>query len=150
LNDETVQTILAGFAALDPHPDVKPAIDLAREAGVRMVTLTNGSAQNTTALLRRAGIDGDIEQVLSVDDVQRWKPAAEIYRHAANSVQLPPERVTLIAAHAWDTHGAHQAGLTTGWVARLEDEFPAIYAPPDVTGQDLVEVVSGLLDLGPD
>lgn len=56
----------------------------------------------------------------------------------------------LIAAHAWDTHGAHQAGLTTGWVARLEDAFPAIYAPPDVTGQDLVEVVSGLLDLRPD
>ncbi|MGH9249027.1 MAG: haloacid dehalogenase type II [Acidimicrobiales bacterium] len=150
LNDETVQTILAGFAALDPHPDVKPAIDLAREAGVRMVTLTNGSAQNTTALLGRAGIDGDIEQVLSVDDVQRWKPAAEIYRHAANSVQMPPERVALVAAHAWDTHGAHQARLTTGWVARLEDEFPAIYAPPDVTGQDLVEVVSGLLDLRPD
>ena len=65
------------------------------------------------------------------------------------SVQMPPERVTLIAAHAWDTHGAHQTGLTTGWVARLEDEFPAIYAPPDVTGQDLVEVVSGLLDLRP-
>jgi 2-haloacid dehalogenase len=55
--------------------------------------------------------------------------------------------VALVAAHAWDTHGAHQAGLATGWVARLEDEFPAIYATPDVTGRDLVEVVSGLLAL---
>jgi 2-haloacid dehalogenase len=147
LSGETSQTILAGFAVLDPHPDVEPAVRMARDGGVRMVTLTNGSARNTTALLQRAGIDGDIEQVLSVDDIQRWKPAAEIYHHAASRTQVPPDRVALVAAHAWDTHGAHQAGLATGWVARLEDEFPAIYATPDVTGRDLVEVVSGLLAL---
>jgi 2-haloacid dehalogenase len=150
LSDDTVSTILAGFAELDPHPDVQPAVRLARDAGVRMVTLTNGSAKNTATLLQRAGINEDIEQVLSVDDVQRWKPAAEIYRHAATSTQVPPDRVALVAAHAWDTHGAHQAGLTTGWVARLEDAFPAIFAPPDVTGHDLVEVGSGLLALPPD
>lgn len=63
LDDEAVSTVLAGFVELDPHPDVEPAVRLAREAGVRMVTLTNGSARNTAGLLRRAGIDGDIEQV---------------------------------------------------------------------------------------
>ena len=147
LSDEAVGTILAGFAELGPHPDVQPAVRLARDAGVRLVTLTNGSARNTATLLRRAGIKDDIEQVLSVDDVQRWKPAPEIYRHAATSTGVPPDRVALVAAHAWDTHGAHQAGLTTGWVARLEAEFPAIFAPPDVTGRDLVEVISGLLAL---
>src|SRR5215207_9417803 len=75
LGDEAIQRILVGFAELDPHSDVEPAMRLLREAGVRMVTLTNGSTQNTAALLRRAGIDDDIEQVLSVDDVRRWKPA---------------------------------------------------------------------------
>jgi 2-haloacid dehalogenase len=147
LGDEAIQTILAGFAELDPHPDIEPAIRLLREAGVRMVTLTNGSTQNTAALLRRAGIDDDIEQVLSVDDVRRWKPAAEIYRHAAHSTQVPPDRVALVAAHAWDTHGAHQAGLATGWVARLDDHYPDIFAAPDVAGPDLVAVVGGLLAL---
>jgi 2-haloacid dehalogenase len=147
LGDEAMQTILAGFAELDPHPDVEPAVRLLREARVRMVTLTNGSAQNTAALLRRAGIDDEIEQVLSVDDVRRWKPAAEIYRHAANSTQVPPDRVALVAAHAWDTHGAHQAGLATGWVARLDDHFPDVFAAPDVVGPDLVAVVEGLLAL---
>jgi 2-haloacid dehalogenase len=147
LGDEAIHTILAGFAELDPHPDVEPAVRLAREAGVRMVTLTNGSTQNTAALLRRAGIDDDIEQVLSVDDVRRWKPAAEIYRHAAHSTHAPPDRVALVAAHAWDTHGAHQAGLATGWVARLDDHFPDIFAAPDVVGPDLVAVVGGLLAL---
>lgn len=147
LTDEQVQTILAGFPELDPHPDVVPAVRRLRDAGIRVVTLTNGSAANTSALLRRAGIDEDIEQVLSVDDIQRWKPAPEIYRHAATSTGVAPDRLALVAAHAWDTHGAHEAGLVTGWISRLEDEYPQVFAPPDVTGADLGEVADRLLAL---
>lgn len=147
LDDADIQTVLGGFAELDPHPDVAPAFNLAARSGVRMVTLTNGSATNTAALLHRAGVAEHIEQVLSVDDVRRWKPAPEIYRHAASSTGVPPDHVALVAAHAWDTHGAHHAGLTTGWVARLEGTFPAVYSPPDVTGSDLVDVVEQLVAL---
>jgi 2-haloacid dehalogenase len=147
LTDEQIKAVLSGFPELDPHPDVVPAVRRVRDAGVRMITLTNGSAANTSALLRRAGIEDDIEQVLSVDDIRRWKPAPEIYHHAAESTGVPPERVALVAAHAWDTHGAHEAGLTTGWISRLEAEYPTVFAPPDVTGPDLGAVVAGLLDL---
>jgi 2-haloacid dehalogenase len=79
--------------------------------------------------------------------VRQWKPAAEIYRHAAHRTQVPPDRVALVAAHAWDTHGAHQAGLATGWVTRLGDHYPDTFAAPDVVGPDLVAVVGGLLTL---
>ncbi|MGH3520931.1 MAG: haloacid dehalogenase type II [Micromonosporaceae bacterium] len=139
--------ILAGLGELDPHPDVLPAVRHARQAGVRLVTLTNGSAHNSAGLLRRAGIEDDIEQVLSVDDVRRWKPAPEIYRHAADSTRVPADRVALVAAHPWDIHGAHEAGLATGWVARSGDHYPDIFAAPDVVGRDLVTVVGGLLAL---
>jgi 2-haloacid dehalogenase len=114
LGDTAADRILAGFTELDPHPDVPPAVRHARQAGLRLVTLTNGSAHNTASLLRRAGIEDDIEQVLSVDDVRRWKPAPEIYRHVADSTRVPADRVALVAAHPRDTHGAHQAGLVTG------------------------------------
>jgi 2-haloacid dehalogenase len=147
LADAQIQAVLAGFPELDPHPDVVPAVRRLRDAGVRMITLTNGSAANTSALLRRAGIADDIEQVLSVDDIRRWKPAPEIYLHAVASTDVPPHRVALVAAHAWDIHGAHQAGLATGWISRLEDEFPQVFSAPDVTGPDLGTVVNGLLEL---
>ena len=147
MDDDGVREVLGGFAELDPHPDVVPAVRKARDAGVRMVTLTNGSAENTAKLVRRAGIEADIERVLSVDDVQRWKPAPDIYLHAATSTGVRPEEVALVAAHAWDTHGAHEAGLTTGWVARLENQYPAVFAPPDVTGDDLGDVIDALLAL---
>lgn len=39
-------------------------------------------------------------------------------------LELPAERVTLIAAHAWDVVGARAAGLEAVWVERLEHRWP--------------------------
>jgi 2-haloacid dehalogenase len=147
LPDDTVRGIVAGIAELDPHPDVEPAMRRAHDAGLEVITLTNGSAQTTTALLRRAGVDHLVQRVLSVDDIHTYKPAPAIYHHAAHTCQVPPDQVALVAAHSWDTHGANQAGLVTGWVSRLEHRFPPAFTPPDVTGPDLVTVVDGLLAL---
>jgi 2-haloacid dehalogenase len=145
--DDTVQGIVAGFGELDSYPDVEPAMRRAVEAGVEVITLTNGSTSTTRALLQRAGVHEHVRQVISVDDVQRWKPAPQIYRHAAKVCQVDPQQIALVAVHGWDTHGAHEAGLVTGWVSRLEGRLSPIFARPDVTGADLVEVVEALLAL---
>lgn len=147
LPEEAAREVVAGFATLDPHPDVAEAMQLAREADVRIITLTNGSATTTTALLERAGLDGYVEQVVSVEAVRRWKPAPEPYQHAAAACGVPPDRMAVVAAHAWDIHGACRAGLLTGWVRRLEGLRSGLFDPPTVTGPDLVVVVRELLAL---
>jgi 2-haloacid dehalogenase len=147
LPGDTVQGLVAGFGELDVHPDVEPAMRRAADAGIEVIALTNGSASTTRALLQRAGVQGYVRQVVSVDDVQRWKPAPQIYRHAAKTCQVEPKQIALVAVHGWDTHGAHEAGLVTGWVSRLEGRFSPLLARPDVTGADLVEVVDALVAL---
>jgi 2-haloacid dehalogenase len=148
LSGDEAREVVGGFATLDPHPEVAEAMRLAREAQVRLITLTNGSAATTSTLLERARLDGYVEQVVSVEAVRRWKPAPEPYRHAAAACGVPTERMALVAAHGWGTHGAHQAGLLTGWVSRLEGHWNELFDQPDVTGPDLVDVVRGLLALG--
>ncbi len=147
VDEEQTAHLLGGFPTLDPHPDVGTAMQQVRAADVRVVALTNGAAATTTAMLRHAGLEQHVERVLSIDDVQAWKPSAAVYRYAADECGVPTDRLALVAAHAFDTHGAGRAGLTTGWVARLEGEWPAIYDRPDVTGDDLVTVVDRLLAL---
>lgn len=147
LPDETVREIVTGFAELDPYPDAEPAVRRAADAGVEVIALTNGSADTTRSLLKRAGIEGYVRQVVSVDDIQRWKPAPQIYRHAAKTCRVDPGQLALVAVHGWDTHGAHEAGLVTGWVSRLEGRPSPVFARPDVLGDDLVQVVGALLDL---
>lgn len=63
-----IADILKGFAELPAHDDVLPALEYVRSAGVRVVTLTNGTAVNTRKLLSAAGLLDFVEKVISVDD----------------------------------------------------------------------------------
>jgi 2-haloacid dehalogenase len=139
--------VLDAFGSLDAQPDAYPALERLAEAGVAVAALSNGSAATTSALLERAGLAVLVGHVISIDEVQMWKPAPAPYRHAAGVVGVEPGQLALVAVHAWDIHGAHHAGLVTGWASRLEGTFPATFSPPDVSGADLVGVADGLLAL---
>ncbi|HEV8628864.1 MAG TPA: haloacid dehalogenase type II [Thermoanaerobaculia bacterium] len=138
--------VLAALRELPPHPDVGPALSRVRAAGVPAIALTNGTANATRELLGNAGLAPLVEGIVSIDDVQQWKPRPEVYWHVARLLGVPAPRVAAVAAHAWDVHGAHRAGLTTGWVRRAESRIDAFDAP-DVVGEDLVEVCERLLAL---
>lgn len=69
--------------------------------------------------------------------------------YAARQVNIAPERMALISVHAWDTHGASQAGLITGWFPREEKIFPSSMSAPDVESDTLEDVVLKLSRLGP-
>lgn len=147
LRDDAVEHVLAGFGELPAQPDAEPAMRTLADAGVSLVCLSNGPARSTTDFLKRSALDRYVEQVISVEDVRRWKPAGEVYAYALRRIGHPAKEVALVAVHAWDCHGARRAGLTTGWASRLERQLPEVFERPDVVGADLVEVAQGLLAL---
>jgi 2-haloacid dehalogenase len=149
VSDEQVAAVMAGWDELPAFPDAAPAVTRLAQAGLRVACLTNGSADLTSSFLDRAGLGSLVDRVISVGEVYRWKPAGVVYRYAAEMLDVPPERMALVAAHDWDCHGAKRAGLTTGWVSRKSGGFGAPFAPPDVTGEDLTEVAAKLLALEP-
>lgn len=144
-SEEHVNGVLSGFGELDAHDDVRPALDLLADHGVPAVALSNGAAESTQRLLARAGLETLVARVFSIDEVRRWKPFPEPYLHTAAELGLRPAELAMVAVHAWDVHGAKQAGLMTGWADRLEGRWNAAMTPPDVTGSGLVEVVAGLV-----
>ncbi|HSK91188.1 MAG TPA: haloacid dehalogenase type II [Euzebyales bacterium] len=146
-DDTAAEHVMAAFADLEPHPDVRPALERLADADVPAVTLTNGHAETTRALLERAGVAHLVSRCFDVGEVRCWKPAPLPYRHCAQRCDVVPERLGMVAVHSWDLHGAHRAGLVTGFVTRLEGAPVPPFAPPDVSGGDLVEVVERLLDL---
>jgi 2-haloacid dehalogenase len=139
-NAITIARMLDTFRELPPHGDVRPAFERLEAAGIRIVTLTNGAASTTEHLLQRAGLDAFVERTISIDEVRRWKPRREVYLHAAQVTGVPPARLALVAAHAWDIVGANAAGLITGWVAREETVFHRAMGKPAVAGRTLIEV----------
>lgn len=140
---ERVAAVLQGFGELDPRPDAAAAMQHLRSQGIRIIALTNGAAEVTQTLLDRSGLSAFTERVVSVAEIQKWKPASAVYHHAATASGVAPDELALIAAHAWDVHGAKCAGLTTGFVARGQP-FPKFMAAPDVMGESLAEVAQML------
>jgi 2-haloacid dehalogenase len=149
VSDSQVASVMAGFDELPAFPDAVPALSRLNEAGVRVACLTNGSAFLASSFVNRTGLGSLVDRVISVEEVYRWKPAGVVYLYAASVMDVPTDRLALVAAHDWDCHGAKRAGLTTGWVSRKAGGFGAPFAAPDVAGEDLTEVVAKLLALSP-
>jgi 2-haloacid dehalogenase len=141
------ETIIQAIRELPAHPDVRPAFQGLRDAGIRIMALTNGSSGVTRHLFERAGLEAFVERVVSIEDVRHWKPHAEVYLRAASAAGVPPERMCLVAAHAWDVLGAEHAGLVAAWVARKEKKFHPAMGVPGVAGETLTDVVARLVAL---
>lgn len=139
--------VMGGFRELVAWPDAAPAMEAANRAGLRVATLSNGSAESARGLLRRNALDSHVTHVLSIDDARRWKPHRDAYLTAVHTLGLEPDEVALIAVHAWDVHGARAAGLRSGWCSRLEKTFNETFDRADVEGDTLVEVVERLIAL---
>ena len=142
---DQIEGFIAGFTKLDAHDDVAPAMTSLRNAGYRLVTLSNGSTRATEILLERAGLRQFVEHVVSIHDVRRWKPAPAVYRHCAEIAGTTPNDMALVAAHAWDIQGAKRAGLRAGYVVRSEGPYLTIFDPPDIIGSSLDAVVEHLI-----
>lgn len=142
----TAEKIIQTISELPAHPDVRPAFEELRAAGIRTIALTNGSAQTTQHLLKQAALDGHLERIVSIEEVKHWKPRSTVYLHAASVTGVPPARVCLVAAHAWDILGANHAGLLTAWVSRKEKKFHPAMGAPDVTGATLTDIVTTLVE----
>jgi 2-haloacid dehalogenase len=147
LSDEDKQRILGGMRELPPHPEVAESLDRLRDAGLRMVTLTNSTQQVAEAQLENSGLRAYFEQILSADAVRRLKPAPEPYHMAAESLGVEMEGVRLIAAHAWDVAGALRAGCAAAFVARPGMVLDPLVERPDVVGADLREVADRILEV---
>jgi 2-haloacid dehalogenase len=144
--EEATEHIVSGFAELPVHPDVAQGLRALREAGVRVATLTNGSAASAEALFERAGLAGLAERNLDVAAVGRWKPHPYPYQHACRTLGVAPGDAVLIAAHPWDVHGAKHAGLRGAWVDRHGTPYPDVFARPDASAHDLPSLVARLLE----
>ena len=142
--DEAVDHVMKGFATLSVHPDVPAGAAALAGLGVRLVTLSNGSASVARALLDRAGARDHFEALMSVEDVGAWKPAPAAYAHALERCGVGPGEAMLVAVHPWDIDGAARAGLATAWVNRGGGPYPDYFSAPDLTCASLTDLAEQL------
>jgi 2-haloacid dehalogenase len=103
---------------MSAHPDVPAGLKQLKDAGFRLVTLTNSPPDPQSSPLKHAGIDGWFEKSFSVDRVRRFKPAPQVYHMVAEELDVPPAAICMVAAHVWDTIGAQSVGCSGALITR--------------------------------
>lgn len=119
LTDDELVRIKSGMLTMPAHPDVEPGLTALREAGFRLVTLTNSPPNpGGPSPLEHAGLAGFFERQFSVHSCRTYKPQAAVYLQVCSELGLPPARCMMVAAHVWDTIGAQQAGFSGALITR--------------------------------
>ena len=142
---EEKNLILSTLRKLRPYPEVAQSLKRLRDAGLRLATLTNSTAQAAEAQLTHAGLRDHFEQVISADEIHCFKPSPEVYHQAARRLSVEPGQVRLVAAHDWDVTGALRAGCAAAFVARPGQVMNPFGPQPDIKGADLGEVAEQIL-----
>ena len=71
---------------LPAHPDIIPALTRLRDAGFRLVTLTNSPSSISPTPLEKAGLSEFFERNFSVESVGKFKSVPETYRMVAKEL----------------------------------------------------------------
>jgi 2-haloacid dehalogenase len=134
------------FATMPPHPEVPAALRKLTTAGFRLFTLTDNLLEVQGRQLEHGGIIRAFERRFSVDqEVRRHKPAPEAYAYVEQQLQVPADRLFLVASHTWDTLGAVAAGWGAALIRRPGNDVLAVGPQPTFVGADLNEVADMLI-----
>jgi len=139
------RAILAAMRSIPAHPDVHDGLRLLRDAGCRIVALTNSAPAVVQQQLSHAGLEAAFERVFSVDEVRRFKPAPEPYRFVASELGVQTSALRMVAAHAWDIVGAMRAGCRAAFVARPGKVLYPLAPAPDIVGADVRAVAEQII-----
>ncbi len=132
--------------------DVRPGIERLVEAGYPVYILSNGDPGMLEHLIDAARLDGIVEDAISADEVQTYKPAAGIYEHAADRTGTAIGDILHVSGGSMrDVWGAKHAGMQSAWLNRPEKSFPAesLGPAPDLTVESFNELADRLIDSSP-
>ena len=87
-----------------------------------------------------AGLQSELDAVLSVDALKMFKPRMEVYQMTCDTLKVAAKDVVFVSSNRWDVMGSSAFGFRPMWInrANMPDEYPE-FAP--------VKVLSGLSEL---
>jgi 2-haloacid dehalogenase len=142
--------LLESYLRLPAFPDVQPGLENLKQAGHRLIALSNGTERSVRQLLHHAGIASYFEAVLSAHEVETFKPDPAVYALLARATGTDLEHAWLISGNPFDVIGAKASGLRSAWVRRdPQRAFDPWEFSPDVIVATLTELGAALQRIGP-
>jgi len=107
-----------GWLELRPYPDATLALEALRSRGMRTAVLTNGTPATAKRALANTGLNSLLDEVWSVDEVRKFKPAPQVYAMACMRFGKQPAQIGFVSSNGWDATGAAAFGFQVAWCNR--------------------------------
>lgn len=133
LDEDEREAILETYHDLDVFDDVRDGIERLRDGGYDCYVVSNGNPEMLDSMVEGAEIGDLLEDTISADEIETFKPDPEIYRHAAGRTGTPIDGIAHVAAGWFDVQGAMHAGMQGVWADRKGSPWDPLDGDPDLT-----------------
>ena len=137
---EEIEETTSIYHDMEPFEDVREGMERLDGMGYDLGIVSNGDPPMLESLLRVADIGDLIAETVSADEIERHKPARELYEHAADRLDTDPGAVVHVSNGYTDVQGAMHAGMGGVWLDRQEN-------PEEPFGPDADLVVESIPEL---
>lgn len=134
------EEILASYHDLAVYDDVREGLKRVRDLGYPIAVLSNGDSDLLTSLVETADLGDIVRKIISADEIETYKPAAELYDHAATRLHARPENLLHVSASWSDVNGALYARLQAIWLDRKGRSWEPYAREPDAVIKSLREL----------
>lgn len=155
LQGEDIQRVMAAYDSLSTFTDVEQALQkIGSNPHVTPVVFSNGtksmvsnSVYHSPDLSPQANI---FQKIITVDDIQKYKPAPETYLHLANIVGKDQSQINemwLVSGNPFDIIGSRSVGMKAAWVDRANRGWQDSAVPelqPTIIATDLNNIVNAI------
>jgi len=145
LDDATVDDILSTYHELRVFDDVRDGLAEITDAGYDVYVLSNGNPEMLQSMVEHAQITDLIADTISADEIQTFKPAVELYQHAAARTGTPIGEVAHVSGPSFDVQGAMNAGMQGVWLNRNDAPWDAFAPVPSLTISSFHDLVTQLI-----
>jgi 2-haloacid dehalogenase len=139
-----VQWLVSEIEKLKPFEDVLAALQNLRDAGFKLVILSNGDRDMLEAAKPQIGFSFD--DVISVQEAGYFKPHWKTYATAQERIGEERSSILFVANHAFDCIGAKSFGMRTAFIDRRKRPFGETPHQPDLIVASFAELAATLAD----
>jgi len=135
LSEDEISTLNHAWHRLHPWPDAVSGLTRLKKRYI-IAPLSNGNISLMTDLAKFAGLPWDC--ILGAELARHYKPDPEVYKSAAEFLDLKVGEIMMVAAHLGDLKAAKGVGLKTAFVPRPLELGPQ--GKPDLKADATVDL----------
>ncbi|WP_243697979.1 haloacid dehalogenase type II [Rhodovulum bhavnagarense] len=118
LSEDAKAELLTAYRKLPAFDDTAPALNALHAQDSKMFAFSNGRLSDVNSLLENADVAKYLDGVISVDEIETFKPNPDVYAHFNKKTGSNPDTTWLVSSNPFDVIGARAVGWKAAWVQR--------------------------------